>query len=47
MPYRETAPFSLTFRLSPALSLFLSCAFSARRLPFAFLPFPVYVGRNE
>src|ERR1039458_1712912 len=30
MPYRETAPFSLTLRLIPPLSLFLSLAFSAR-----------------
>src|ERR1035441_6920063 len=30
MPYKETAPFSLTLRFRPLLSLFLSCAFSAR-----------------
>src|ERR1700730_12232467 len=31
MPYRETPPFSLTFKLRPPLSLLLSSAFSARR----------------
>src|SRR5260370_18123422 len=31
MPYRETPPFSLTFKLRPPLSLLLSWAFSARR----------------
>jgi hypothetical protein len=31
MPYRETPPFSLTFKLRPHLSLLLTLAFSARR----------------
>ena len=30
MPYKETAPFSLTFSVRPPLPLFLSCAFSPR-----------------
>jgi hypothetical protein len=28
MPYKDTAPFSLTFSVMPLMSLFLSCAFS-------------------
>jgi hypothetical protein len=32
MPYKETAPFSLTFSVRPSLSLFLSCAFSPQPL---------------
>src|SRR5580704_10718179 len=31
MPYRESPPFSLTFKVRPPLSLLLSWAFSARR----------------
>jgi hypothetical protein len=33
MPYKESAPFSLTFSVRPILALFLSCAFSAATAP--------------
>jgi hypothetical protein len=53
MPYRETPPFSLTFKVRPPLSLLFSWAFSARRrsnsacisdsLIVSLLRFPAYI----